>query len=624
VSGNLLALTIAVKLGLLVAGVVGVYLLVRSYDAPPAAAYVAGVLVPMGGVTQYLDLPSWAAAEMIWALLPWAWWGLRRTMRGANPLPALVAGYLVVTVGYVYGTIMLVLVVLVCLLDCGLARDRRAALRVLVAGLLLGLVAVTVYLPGVLTASTTARVQEYGPVGKLTTDPLAVFGSVLPTGVAPGSGIALRPYGYIAWLLPLLLWLDWGAVRRGWRPLSGLAAYTVLALVMVDWQGEVGPLRYPMRLLPFLVLGAVVLVTVGWSRFGPARPSAARLVLSLAWVGLAAIESVTRESSHWAAQVWSVLVVGGGLALVWWLLRTRGGSWWAPAVGVVTVAAFALQHVSFGTPPSPQRNAPTSLAAYQDLYPQAVGDLMQVGASEHYVQTDPRAAAELPIGSAWYLTGIPSSSTYTAISNAAYKDRYCVYYQGNSCPTLLTTLFSTEPTTGQERVDLLGLSSLLVTRRYYPASVVDHPPAGWRIAEHTPYAALWTRRTPIAGAGSVAWTSPGTSVSAVRIHATSTSFRVDDVPAAGGTVVLRLLDWPGYSASGATIAPPVDGYLLTVHVTASQQGRTVEVAFHPPGWTAEVGAWALALVVGLAWSVTEWGRRRRAATGAGPEITSAG
>ena len=37
--------------------------LVRSYDAPPAAAYVAAVAVPMGGMTQYLDLPSWVAGR---------------------------------------------------------------------------------------------------------------------------------------------------------------------------------------------------------------------------------------------------------------------------------------------------------------------------------------------------------------------------------------------------------------------------------------------------------------------------------------------------------------------------------------------------------------------------------
>ena len=44
-------------------GALGVFRLVRSYDAPPAAAYVAAVAVPMGGMTQYLDLPSWVAGR---------------------------------------------------------------------------------------------------------------------------------------------------------------------------------------------------------------------------------------------------------------------------------------------------------------------------------------------------------------------------------------------------------------------------------------------------------------------------------------------------------------------------------------------------------------------------------
>ena len=69
-SPHLLALTAVVKLGLAAIAALGVFRLVRSYDAPPAAAYVAAVAVPMGGMTQYLDLPSWVAAEMIWATPP--------------------------------------------------------------------------------------------------------------------------------------------------------------------------------------------------------------------------------------------------------------------------------------------------------------------------------------------------------------------------------------------------------------------------------------------------------------------------------------------------------------------------------------------------------------------------
>jgi hypothetical protein len=610
---DLLVLTVAVKLALVAAAVVGVYLLVRSYDAPPAPAYVAAVLAPMGGMTQYLDLPSWAAAEMIWALFPWAWWGLRRTMlRGANPLPALVAGYLLVTVGYVFGTIMLVVALVACLVDCCLVRDRAAAMRVLGAGILLGLVALTVYLPGVLTSSVSDRSSAFTAFGgKFTTDPLALVAGVLPTAAVPGTTSHLLPYSYLAWLLPIVFWIDWARARQGWRPLGGLLVFTAVTVLIVDGPSQVGPLRWPLRLAPFLVTGLVVLLVVSASRFGLIRPSPRRLGLSLAWVALAGLLAVVRAASQWGAHLCAVALVAAGIVLLWWLLQAGRRSWLAPVAGAVTLAAFGVQHAFFPTPPSPQRNAPTELATYQALYPDAVGDLLQVGGSDLLDRSDPAAAQQLPIGSAWYLTGLRSQNTYTAVSQRVYKYRYCVYYQGDTCPQLLDMLFTTEPTTGMKRVDLLGISSLLLIRQNFSADRLLHPPAGWQVAERTPYAVLWTRRTPIPGAGHVIWTSPGTSVSAVRASTTSTSLHLDQVPAGGGTIVFSLLDWPGYSTSVGTLAHSVDGYLLTVRVPASAQGRTVDVAFHPPGWTAELGAWVLALVGGAAWSGGSAVRRRR-------------
>jgi len=619
VVGDMLLVTTLVKLGLVAVGVVGVYLLVRSYDAPPPAAYTAGVLVPMGGMTQYLDLPSWAAGLMIWALFPWVWWGLRRTMlHGANPLPALVAGYLLVTVGYVFGTIMLIAVLLACLLDCLLLRDRKGLLRVLLAGVLMGLVALTVYLPGVLTASVTARqtgVHLFG--GKFTTDPLAMFAGVLPTTSVSGTSHSLLPYHYLVWLLPVLCWVDLRRLREGWRSLGGLLALTAVTLGIVDGISQIGPLRWPLRLEPFLVITLAVLLVVVWHRFGLARPSGRRLGYSLGWVVIAATLSLVRTSSEWRAHLSALVLVGAALAGVWWLVRRRELGRVAVFAGAATVLVVVLQHAFFPTPPSPQRNAPTHVSAYAGLYPAATGDLLQVGGTDAENRADPAAARQLPIGSAWYLTGLRAQNTYTAISQLAYKNRYCIYYEGDTCSSLLGTLFSTEPTTGRLRVDLLGVSSLLLVRASLPAETLQNPPSGWRIAEQTPYAVLWTRTTPIAGAGSVAWTSSGTSVSHVEVGATRTSFHVDAVPAQGGTVVLRLLDWPGYHVSGASLAGSVDGYLLTVHVPATSSGRAVDVQFHPPGWTVEILAWALALVVGAGWSIGAEVRRRRARTAIG-------
>ena len=614
VTSHLLVLATSVKVAFAVVGALGTFRLVRSYDAPPAAAYVAAVAVPMGGMTQYLDLPSWAAAEMIWALLPWVWWALRRTMsRGANPLPALVLGYLLVSVGYVFGTIMLIIVLVACLVDSRLARDWAALRRVLVSGLLLGLVALTVYLPGVLTASVTARDEGFRGFfgGKFTTDPLALLASVLPTAAVSSASAHLLPYVYVAWFLPAALWLDWGRARREWRPLGGLLLFTVASLLLVDGPAQIGPLRWPLRLQPFLVVALVVLLVVAWHRFG-LRPTPRRLALSLAWVALAGLLALLRAPSMWAAHLSAVVLVAAGISLVWWLVVHGRLGWVAPSAGLLTLILLIVQHGFYPTPPSPQRNAPTDLGAYQAVLPGAVGDVFQVGATDLLVQRDPRAARELLIGSGWYLGDHPVQNTYTAISQLAYKERYCVYYEGDTCPALLDTLFSTEPTTGLKRVDLLGVSSLSLIRQDFPAARLAHPPAGWQIAGRTPYTVLWTRRTPVPGAGGVVWTSPGTSVSAVTADDDGTSFRVDAVPAGGGTVVLSLLDWPGYATEVGSLADPVDGYLVTVDLPASAQGDTVHVDFRPPGWTAEVAAWVLALVAGAGWSLFYGVRRRRA------------
>ena len=614
VTSHLLLLTDAVKIGLAVVAALGVFRLVRSYDAPPAAAYVAAVAVPMGGMTQYLDLPSWVAAEMIWALLPWVWWALRRTMlRGANPWPALALGYLLVSVGYVFGTIMLVLALLACLLDCVLGRDWSALRRMVAAGALLGLVAVTVYLPGVMTASVTARDETFRGFfgGKFTTNPIELLSSVLPTAAVISGTAHFLPYAYLAWFVPTLLWLDWRRARREWRPLGGLLAFTLVTVVLVDGPAQIGPLRWPLRLQPFLVTAVVVLIAVAWHRFG-VRPTRLRLGLSLAWVALAALPTVIRAPSTWDANLCAVALVGAALGLVWWLVRRDRLVWVAPVGGAVTVAVMVLQHGFFPTPPSPQRNAPTDLAAYRSALPGAVGDVLQVGATDALVQEDPEAAQELLIGSGWYLNDHPIQNTYTAVSFRSYKQRYCVYYQGDTCPELLRTLFTVEPTTGRQRVDLLGVSSLLLVRQDVPASRLAHPPPGWQVTGRTPYSVLWTRRSPVAGAGNVVWTSPGTSVSAVDAATDGTSFRIDELPADGGTVVLSLLDWPGYATDVGSLADPVDGYLVTVDLPASAQGETVHVDFRPPGWDAEIAAWAIALVGGVGWSLFFAVRRRRA------------
>jgi hypothetical protein len=612
-AGNVLLFATVVKIGLLVAGALGVFALVRSYRAPFAAAYIAAVAAPLGGMTQYLDIPSWAAALMIWALLPWVWWALRRTMlMGSNPLPAMFLGYLLVTVGYVYGTIMLILVILACLLDCRVARDRAAAIRVLGIGLILGLVAVVVYLPGVLTASVTIRSSGVGGFGgKFTTDPLAMFTSVLPTASLVGTTLHQLPYNYTLWFLPALLWLDFGKARRTWRPLAGLIFATVVTLLIVDGPSQLGPLRWPLRLQTFLVQMLAMVCVILLSRCVRDRPAGRRLALSLLWVALAGVAAAVRAPTFIVAHLVAAAVIGTALVVLWRMTGRRHPLAIAALTALVTVGLLVVQEGYYPSPPSPERNMPAHLADYQKQLPHAVGDVMAVGDEISVILADPAATGAFLAGSAWYLNRHAVQNTYTTISFKTYHDRYCINYVGATCPEALDELFSVEPTTQTRRVNLLSVSTLLLVKADFSESRLRSPPSGWHVAGSTRWSVTWVRDDPVPSAGGPVWTSAGTSVSQVSVTDRTARMRIGRVPARGGKVVLSRLDWPGYDVDGGRLLDPVDGYLVTVSVPPSSAGQTVTLHFSPPGWTIELVCWWAAVLFGAAWALVAWRRSRR-------------
>lgn len=612
--GNVLVLATVVKIALMLTGALGVFALARSYDVPGPGAYVAAVAAPMGGMTQYLDLGSWAAALVIWALLPWVWFAIRRTMLlGANPFPPLLLGYLLVTVGYVYGTIMLALVLLACLLDARLARDRAATLKVLGIGVVCGLVATAVYLPGVLSVGVTIRDSGVGGFGgKFTTDPLAMLTSLLPSASVPGTSETLLPYAYAAWFLPVLLWADVAQLRSRWRPLAGLFLMTALTLLVVVGPSQLGPLRWPLRLQTFLVQLLVLLCVVLLSRCVQRPLSRRRLLVGMAWVGLAAVVAVVRAPDLWAAHLVGTVLVMLGLGLLWVAWR-----WWGAGVGPATVAGVftiglcVVQHAFFPVPPSPERNLPAQVADYRGQLPAgAAGDVMLVGDSELGIMADPAQTKAFLTGSAWYLNPHPVQNTYTTISFQRYHDLYCINYLGSTCPEALDALFSTEPTTGVDRVDLLRVSTLLLVRADFPEQRLQSPPPGWHVAGSTEWSVTWVRDRPMPTAGGPVWESAGVSVSTLSSDDRGVRLRVDRVPHGGGQVVLSRMAWPGYDTDTGELADPVDGYLVTVDLPESAAGRTVTVHFSPPGWVVEVASWWCGVLIGLGWSVWRLPRRR--------------
>ncbi len=630
---NAVVFCTVVKVAFLVLGAGGGFLLLRSYGTRASSAALGGLALTLTGFTVYMDAASWVTGLMTWALWLYAWWGIRRTAyEGRNPWPLLVAGYLLVTVGYVDATILLACTFAAFLGEALVLRRWRAAAAIGVAGLLVGLVVFTVFLPPLLSAGVTNRKSDIAAGLHYTTNGGDFLTAALPIGVRSmrlASGRVGAPLPYIAWFLPLLFLVDFRRVRRHSGELLGVALVLAAGLAVTLMPQTVGPLRFPVRALPYVATPVIVLTVIALDRALMRRPGLRRGVYAVLAAAAPAYLSLAQAPSRWRLPLFGGFVVAALVAAVWWWLqhgpekgplRLRHGALMA-AMMVATLAVTVVQHRWEPHSPLAEWHLPARVSAYEKILQHAPGNAMLVG--------DPRPSKaerkahrgslwqDLAIANTWYIGSEDVLNTYTPVGFKAFKDRFCVNTWGATCPHALRALFRRPPGVPEARVDLMSLSTVVISKRRGGVQPLRALPAGWEVIKNTRTASVWRRARPLPGAGGVTYTSPGVRVSAVHWSDLTATFHVASTPAAGGTVTLSRLPWPGYQVTNARLAPPLDDYLLTVAVPPSSVGKTVTVHYVPPGWRTGVLLWALAVAAGAAWSLAHATRglvrRRRGA-----------
>ena len=590
------------KIGLIVLGGVGTYLVATSYGAREPFALVAGLVVGLSGQSVFQDWPSWVNGHMGAALLPWAWWFIRRAMAGRSPAGALILCYLVAAVGYVYCAMWLTVILLGCLVDAALSRSRPELFTVVGLLTFSGLVSVAVYLPGLLTSPVTMR-DSWAVVGRggFTVDLQSLFSSMLPT----------RKRSYLVWLLPAVLWIDLGRLRRSSRDLAGAAVATAVLLLWVLGPSAVGPLRWPMRVVPALMVPLVVLLAVVASRCLPTRVSRSRLILSLAWVCGAAYVVVARDPGQGKQAALGVVLLGLALGMTAWSLGHRGARTTTGVVLAWTVALFVVLFALYPVPPAADRHMPAAPAQYGGRIPSARGDVMVLGEAGGQIQLNPAIADELLIGSSWYLGRGDVQNGYSTIRFRRFSERFCRTVNGGTCARALSALMSTEPTTGRPWADLLSVSSVVLYRPSFPTKDLMRPPQGWRVAGVTTHTVVWTRNHAVPSAGGVVATSAGVVVDRESVSDRVVRLRVTSSGSGRGTVTFSRLAWPGYSTEGAERVAPVSGMLLRVALPPGSKGSTITLRWDPPGWTVELSALSTAVLGGVAWILWFWADRSR-------------
>ena len=623
-SANIVVFSTVLKISFLCLLAAGTFLLARNYRASLEWSAVAGVAVTLTGFTVYIDAASWVTGLMVFSLLPLSWYGLRRmAFENRNPLLALASAYVLITIGYVHGTILLVIVFVGLLVEAGLHGSRKGAVRLLLAGAVCGLVALAVYLPGVLTAPVTARSGVIENNGFLTPDLTG-----LVTAWVPGSlpqvtgwwgGFATVPLLYVAWFLPLFAIVDYSRVKSAGRELSALGIVGVLALALTLAPSDLGPLRFPVRIMPYVSLTVLLALSVMVSRFRVPVLSRGRIIVTAAVVLSGLYLAWSQYPFLRVSGLFGPLAVAGIAAVLFFLYsprvrpRFRGPVVLAGGVLLLSLVITAGQHVAFKSSPLPDYRMPDSPAAYAQQLPAARGGTFIAGDP---TKLGPEIWNETLAANAWYLNPAEVQNLYSPIMFAEYAEDLCISSHGWTCGDAARKLFETDATTGKALADLLSIDTVQILRDpdAPPGDAFnDDPPSGWHEAGRSPDSVVWVRNQPLLNTGQLVWSSAGTGLSVVSETSQEVVIRVDRMGDSPGQAVLSRLAWPGYDAEGAAVSAPLRGYLLQLDIPAGSAGKTVTVRFEPPGWPVVVGCMILAVGVTAAWSVTELvlNRRRR-------------
>lgn len=647
-SPNAVVLTTALKISMLVGAGVGGFVLARSYSLRPEWAFVVGMAVPLNGFTMYFDAPSWVTGALVWAIFPFFWAELRKLMAGKrNPFWAFVTGYLIVTVGYVAGTVAIGFILLAVGIETLIRKAWRPAVRISVTGVSLGLVAVVVFLPGVLTAAVTTR----GTTGIWNDDYMSIdFTSLLMAPIATAypqllswwwSGTsATSPAAYIAWFLPAIAFISWSAFQKLSSELRDLFFFLAASGAFVLLPTTIGPLRYPARFMPYVALAAVLLVVVALAR--ARRPSISRpsLYFSLGLVGLGAYLAWAQVPARFPTITVAAVLVVTGLSGIWWLLNhpevkehrwNRYGltalSLLAIGVLLATTATTLLQHRTSARSGLSIANQPEDVSTYKGVLHGVENDVIVVGDPLDYPQEKATWEQTL-MANAWYVSDASVVNRYQLVGYSKLNQLLCLRYLGGTCPELAESLFDRRSETGLLLVDELHIDNVQILKESFNKpqvpmasnnyvtrdEEVEIPklPAGWHVAAETEGTVLWSRDVPLGPAGGITWTQQGTRLSEVSRDDTKVVLRVEEVPTGGGRAALSRLPWPGYSVDGAQFTQrPIGGYLLGLAIPSDAEGKLITISFEPPGWRVGIALWATAVAGMLIWSVATVVRGRR-------------
>ncbi|CAB4888538.1 hypothetical protein QNA19_05945 [Rhodococcus fascians] len=629
---NLVLLATVVKLGFSILLAWGVYRVALVYGARANWAAVAGASAPFVGFTLFFENTSWVTALIGTAYITNAWASSVKYARGhSGPVVPFVFLYLAISVGYVHAAVMAgVMIGSVAIGERLFQRLWRPALKVCSVGIAAAACGAVTFLPGVLTSAVTWRSGDEGTFNDnfLTAPWSESLTASIPTAVTSIESWAGEtteaPVTYIAWfLVPALAFIAWRRVPAALRELAAPLILLAFALVFTAGPSDIGPIRWPARILPFVAIVALILVVTLISRYGTLDKLRPRLLAA----GLLTLVLLLRAGSsgpeffgrHIVAALAILLV--GALAL---LLAHRFSTRATAALILVTIAPIAMYQVAGYQPPFAKWWLPTSQSEAKAQFPQWQGSTLQLGSRAlTETEADGPDDPQLPWHSQVYgnsakVMGLDYVNAYTPVGYLDFANLLCFEHEGSTCTDAFDRLFEIEPYTGKTYADLMQLDRVVLQKLQYPLAEREAAPAGWQwVTAPTPDSARQVYvlervdgLIPDASGRVVATVN----ASADPISSDADSEHVTVSAPAGGSVVFSRLAWPGYTATlnGEPLQTKgLADIFLYVDLPPGTDAADLELTFRPPGERLGLAAMAGGVMVLIGLVVLDVRRRRR-------------
>nr|WP_198429074.1 hypothetical protein [Nocardia bovistercoris] len=612
---NVAVYATVVKLIFAIIAATGVYRICLVYGSRPQWAAVAGVAFPLSGFFLFFDQASWMTALTGTAWLVHAWASAVRYTRGqSGPIPVFVFLYLTISTQYIFPAVEAALMLLaVAVGELVYQRRWQPVLRLTLASTCAGLAGLLTFLPSMLSAKVTWRGTAQIINDQFLTVPWseslnASLPSSLPAFTSWWGYVQPMPVTYIAWfLIPALAFVDWGRARAAWRELTAVALFSIMMLMWTAGPGSVGPLRWPVRVLPMLAIGLLVLVCVLVGRFGTLRDPKSRWIAAGVLIGLLWVRTFSADPRDWYWHVLAAVAVAGLVYAVVWLARHRGV---AAACALTIVAMFPIAYVQVeAAQPTPMSwNLPAKRSEAMAKFPDFTGTTIQLGDRGLLQPQDKSidaAYGSLVFGN--YARALEQTyvNGYTPTGHFYFGELTCMRWDSSVCPDAYRRMFAPEPTTGKPLVDLMKLDRVVLQRALFPDAVNQPAPEGWKWVDypgHTRYIAVLERENgPVSTVdGRVSDTK---NVDAVSLSETDTTSRVRVTSVDGGRVVFARLGWPGYRATlnGKPVEfTTIAKSFVAVNIPAGTQNAELVLTWRPPGWKIGIATLAAGLLgIGL-------------------------